>query len=127
MLTIQIWNVSDLAPVSDYHYAVYVNREQIATGSINGHTRDDGWAILVKKIADAHIAVTTIERDGRVIGTQQSTVTERPSQTGLIRTEAIACGKKSPRSNRICVAIDTPGHTCKFVKIVPAKRPGVKR
>jgi hypothetical protein len=116
MLTVQIWNVSDLAPVSDYHYAVYINREQIATGSVLGHTREDGWAVLLKKLADEHIAVTKIERDGRVIGTQQATV-----------REFIACGRKSPRSNRICVSANTPGHTCKFVKIVPAKRPGVKR
>lgn len=126
MLTIQIWNVSDLAPVSDYEYAVYINRDEITSGTIIGHTRDDGWAVLAKKIAEAHIAVTMIERDGRVIGTQQATVRETwPGANGPVPVRA--CGRKSPRSNRICVAIDTPGHTCKFVKIVPAKQPGVNR
>ena len=103
MLTLTICNVSGLAPVSDYVYAVYVGREQIASGTINGHTRDDGWAKLVKRVAEEHI------------------------KAGFIgsRARAISCGKVS-RTGRVCVAIDTPGHTCKFVRIVPAKRPGVK-
>jgi hypothetical protein len=105
MLTLRVWNLSGLAPVSDYAYDVHVGDQRIASGSVSGHTRADGWAVLVKKIVDEHIAA---------------------GFTGA-RARDIACGKKSPRSNRICVALDTPGHTCKFVKIVPAKQPGVKR
>ena len=123
MLTLQIWNVSDLAPVSDYHYAVYINREQIATGSVNGHTRDDGWAILVKKLAEAHIAVTTITTpDGRVIGTQLATV-----------RELVACGDVKPRGRGTvtCVSPFDPNsgkpHVHKYVRIIPAAKPGVKR
>ena len=55
MLRIQILNTSNLAPVSDYQYSVDVNGEVIALGTIEGHRRDDGWAVLVKRIAEQHI------------------------------------------------------------------------
>jgi hypothetical protein len=113
VLTVQIWNISDLAPVSDYKYAVYINRDMITSGTVTKHTRADGWAMLVAKLAREHLIATGSEMPPILVHENATT--------------ANACGKKAPRSNRICVALDTPGHTCKFVKIVPAKRPGVNR
>lgn len=57
MLTLQIWNVSDLEPVSDYRYRVLVGDKVIASGKVEQHTRSDGWANLVGKIVDAHKVV----------------------------------------------------------------------
>jgi hypothetical protein len=80
MLTVRIVNISGLAPESDYAYDVYVNDMPITSGILRGHMRDDGWAILVKKIAEQHIVTTTIERDDRVIGMQQVTLRELPAK-----------------------------------------------
>ena len=55
MLRIQIVNTSNLAPASDYRYAVDTNGEIIALGTIEGHRCEGGWAALVKRIAEQHI------------------------------------------------------------------------
>ena len=116
MLTIQVWNVSDLAPVSDYKYAVYVNREQIATGLLKDHTREDGWAVLVKKIAEGHIAVTEMRTPDGQVRTQQATLVERPAGQKAV---PVACGKVG-KGYRICVKPAGHKERCKFVNIVPA-------
>jgi len=75
MLTVQVWNTSDLAPTSDYSYAVYINRDCIATGSVKGHERAKGWPALVKQIAEEHVkaevprvvyACAAVDSKGRV-------------------------------------------------------------
>lgn len=51
-------NKSELAPVSDYKYEVLVGdgtpsrSSVIAAGRILGHTRTDGWQVLVQKLLD---------------------------------------------------------------------------
>jgi hypothetical protein len=57
MLIVTIGNVSKLAPVSDYEWSVWVANDNgkvlVAQGSVKGHRRSDGWAALVKKVAEA--------------------------------------------------------------------------
>jgi hypothetical protein len=55
MLTLYIQNVKTKNGIADYKYLVMVNSEKIAEGEIKKHKRADGWAILVKRIADQHI------------------------------------------------------------------------
>jgi len=64
MLTLYIRNRSHLAPISDYEYVVMVNAEQIAGGIICGHRREDGWARLVRDIAELHGARGTGKQTG---------------------------------------------------------------
>ena len=51
-------NKSDLAPVSDYNVEVLVGdgsparSKTIAAGRIVGHTRADGWKVLVRRFLD---------------------------------------------------------------------------
>ena len=52
MLSLYIRNISKGKPVSDYDYVVMVNSEKIAAGKILKHRRSDGWAQLVRRIAD---------------------------------------------------------------------------
>lgn len=112
MLMINVFNISELAPVSDYKYEVSVGFQVLARGILKGHTRSDGWAILVKKIAEQHIATTEISRDGRVIGTQQSTVAELPEAP---KAAVVACGFLRERDMAICVK--PSGHTsAKYAK-----------
>lgn len=42
-LTITLRNLSNLAPVSDYHYEVYINTTCIESGFVRSHNRNDGW------------------------------------------------------------------------------------
>lgn len=51
MLAIYIRNISR-KPISDYEYVVMVNAEKIANGTVKGHRRKDGWAKLLKLIAE---------------------------------------------------------------------------
>jgi hypothetical protein len=39
---------------ANYNYEVRINTRTIAKGHIEGHNRDDGWAVLVKKIAEPY-------------------------------------------------------------------------
>lgn len=55
MLTLYIQNVKTVNDIADYEYAVMVNAEIIAEGGIIGHNRKDGWAPLVKRIAENHM------------------------------------------------------------------------
>ena len=50
MLTLYIHNL-DGKPTSTYEYIVMVNAEKITEGTVK-HKRKDGWAVLVKKIAE---------------------------------------------------------------------------
>jgi hypothetical protein len=52
MLNVYIRNL-DGKPTSTYEYIVMVNAEKIAEGKVK-HKRKDGWAVLVKKIAEQH-------------------------------------------------------------------------
>jgi hypothetical protein len=52
-LIIAVHNLSNLAPVSDYRVEVYISRTKIAEGIVRGHTRDDGWRELLRKIIDS--------------------------------------------------------------------------
>ena len=58
MLSIHIHNVTegDDFTVSDYHYRVLVNTDQIASGKILGHRRTDGWQELVQMMLDVDFA-----------------------------------------------------------------------
>lgn len=40
---------------AEYVYEVYANYERILKGKISGHNSDDGWAGLVKMIAEKHL------------------------------------------------------------------------
>ncbi len=48
-----IVNLSQLAPVSDYWFQVWINDTPIAAGRVRGHTRADGWRALLRRIADS--------------------------------------------------------------------------
>jgi len=51
MLSLYIRNISG-KPISDYEYVVMADAEKIASGKILKHRRSDGWAKLVRRIAD---------------------------------------------------------------------------
>ena len=38
-----------------YRYAVFINDVQIVEGEVSGHNRNDGWAELVRGIAQHHL------------------------------------------------------------------------
>lgn len=52
-LILVMQNVSSLAPVSDYKWQAYINDRVIAEGHVTGHTRSDGWRVLVEKVLAA--------------------------------------------------------------------------
>ena len=54
MLEIYIRNIGDKKGISNYEYIVMINAEKIAGGKIKKHKRVDGWAKLVKRIAEQH-------------------------------------------------------------------------
>lgn len=55
-LIVVLTNVSNLAPISDYHYEVSIGdgmaagSKTIAYGTIEGHVREDGWQHLVQTL-----------------------------------------------------------------------------
>jgi len=54
-LIVVLQNISELAPVSDYTYQVLVGdggprSKHIESGMVLGHTRADGWDVLVGKL-----------------------------------------------------------------------------
>lgn len=57
-LIIVLTNVSNLAPVSDYKYAVLVGdgtiekSQTLAAGMVRGHARHDGWQTLVRRLLE---------------------------------------------------------------------------
>ncbi len=57
-LIIVLRNVSQLADVSDYQYKVLIGdgsdegSRLIAIGEVEGHTRSDGWQVLVDKLLE---------------------------------------------------------------------------
>jgi len=111
MLTLQVWNTSDLAPVSSYNYAVYINRDCIATGTVTGHKRADGWPALVKQIAKEH-AATGLPKT-RVDALMQA-VAEAETATRY------ACGNVDSKG-RTCVKPSGSLHKHKYVRIAPAR------
>lgn len=52
MLIVKVKNISDLSPISDYRYSVFVNEEKIKEGIIKNHNREEGWRKLIQKIAE---------------------------------------------------------------------------
>ena len=54
MLELYIRNTGDKKGISNYEYIVMINAEKIAEGKIKKHKRVDGWAKLVKRIAEQH-------------------------------------------------------------------------
>jgi hypothetical protein len=55
MLIIKIRRMHEERPVSDYEYAVLVNLEVIASGTVKGHCRADGWAELVWRVIEPYL------------------------------------------------------------------------
>lgn len=55
MLIVYVQNIKTVNGIADYRYQVNVNAEVIAGGKIKKHKRADGWAVLVKRIAERHI------------------------------------------------------------------------
>ena len=57
-LILVLVNQSNLAPVSDYKFEVLIGTgapatsKVIACGKVAGHTRADGWKVLVQKLLD---------------------------------------------------------------------------
>ena len=51
-LIIAFRNISQLAPISDYEYGVYINHHLIEQGKVTGHTRDNGWQELVARLLE---------------------------------------------------------------------------
>lgn len=49
----EIGNVSNLAAVSDYEFALYHDTDQITKGTVRGHRRSDGAVALFRKVLDA--------------------------------------------------------------------------
>jgi len=47
-------NLSGLADISDYEVGAWINDTPIWKGRVEGHRRADGWAALVRRIADAY-------------------------------------------------------------------------
>ena len=52
MLILEISNISQLAPISDYEVKVWVNNRLIAQGVVEGHERAAGWRKLLSRIAN---------------------------------------------------------------------------
>jgi hypothetical protein len=50
MLTLEITNL--LTEQNEYSYIVKVNSKTISCGKVSGHSRDDGWKALVRKVVD---------------------------------------------------------------------------
>ena len=57
MLTLYIQNVhtDKKTDIANYRYVVMVNAEKIVEGAVFLHQRADGWAKLVRRIADINI------------------------------------------------------------------------
>ena len=56
MLILTVQNIGGADDNARYEYKVYINRERIAEGNVEGHNRADGWAKLVMMIAEQHLA-----------------------------------------------------------------------
>lgn len=54
MLLLYIRNVKTKNNIADYDYVVMVNKTKIAEGTLKKHDRAQGWAKLVKRIAEEH-------------------------------------------------------------------------
>lgn len=53
MLTLRVINTTEgTEEEAKYCYFVFVNGKEIARGDVEGHNRKDGWADLVKMIAE---------------------------------------------------------------------------
>lgn len=46
-----------------YRYAVFINDVQIVEGEVSGHNRNDGWAELVRGIAQHHLTQRAADGD----------------------------------------------------------------
>ncbi len=55
MLTLYIQNIKIVKDIADYKYITMIDAEKIAEGKVKGHIRSDGWAVLVKKIAEKEL------------------------------------------------------------------------
>lgn len=52
MLILLVHNISNLAPISDYAWEARVNDYCLATGTVRGHRREDGWTALLQLIIE---------------------------------------------------------------------------
>jgi len=57
MLTVYVRNIKTKNNIANYEYIVMVNAEKIAEGKIKKYKRSDGWALLVKRIAEDNIFI----------------------------------------------------------------------
>ena len=63
-LIVVLHNTTNLAPISDYRYEVLIGdgtasgSVTIERGQVNGHTRADGWDILIGKLLSQRILDT---------------------------------------------------------------------
>lgn len=56
LLTLKLYNTLEGTNENAvYRYAVFVNDTQIVEGEFSGHNRNDGWAELVRGIAQHHL------------------------------------------------------------------------
>lgn len=76
MLTVYIQNVHTENNIAKYKYLVFINDVRIEQGKIAGHDRDDGWAKLVKKIAEQHIPKEKKKKVGKIL-LQESKVNDQ--------------------------------------------------
>lgn len=72
-LILTLVNVSNLADVSDYRYAVLVGdgtperSTPLAHGTIVGHRRAEGWQVLVRKLLEAEPDAAFIDHRTRLL------------------------------------------------------------
>jgi len=52
MLRLRVYNISDLAPESNYKYVVDVNGDVLDEGAIRGYKREEGWKRLLTLIVE---------------------------------------------------------------------------
>jgi len=52
MLRLRVYNISELAPESDYKYVVDINGDVLDEGFLRGHKRGDGWKKLLELIVE---------------------------------------------------------------------------
>jgi hypothetical protein len=67
MLWIELTNVSEMKPVSDYDYMVKVTTLQggvrlLSVGRIKNHKRSDGWKALVQQLLNEAETIDNVDK-----------------------------------------------------------------